>query len=339
MRLFACPTCAQPVYFENSACVACGTALAYQPDDNAFHAIEPSRLVCENAGLAACNWFVPEGTTDAYCRSCRHNQTIPNLDDPAHLADWRKIQEAQRRAMYSFLRLDLPMPTRIEDAVNGLAFNILADTAEPVMTSHDDGLITLALSEADDTERTRRRSAMGEPYRTILGHFRHESGHYFWDRLVRDNPDQLARCRELFGDDSEDYDAALKRHYEQGPPPDWQGDFVSSYATSHAWEDFAETWAHYLHIVDTLEMAQSFGIGIHPDADDSGALTTSAVFDPYAETKIQRVIAAWVPLTAAMNSLNRCMGAPDLYPFVLSPSVVQKLAFIQALVHGPRNPV
>lgn len=335
MRLFTCENCTQPVYFENTGCVACGTALGYQPDANAMLAVREGRLLCENAQHQACNWLVPEGSADAFCRSCRHNVTIPDLGEASNLIHWRQIQDAQRRAVYSFLCLGLPLESRVEAPGSGLGFEILADApdAPKVMTAHDFGLITIALVEADDVERSRRRAAMGEPYRTILGHFRHESGHYFWDRLVRDTP-MLEPCRAIFGDDSLDYDAALKRHHEQGPPSDWQGDFVSSYATSHPWEDFAETWAHYLHIVDTLEMARSFGIGVDARADQSGALTGSVEFNPYREAEIAPLTDAWVPITAAVNSLNRCMGVPDLYPFVLSPKVVEKLGFIQTLVHG-----
>ena len=339
MRLFICENCTQPVYFEDPGCVACRTALGYQPDANAMLVLREGRLRCENAQHEACNWLVPEGTTDAFCRSCRHNVTIPNLGEASNLAHWRQIQDAQRRAIYSFLRLDLPLESRVEAPEAGLGFAILADAADPnapkVMTAHDFGLITIALAEADDVERSRRRAAMSEPYRTILGHFRHESGHYFWDRLVRDT-EMLAPCRAVFGDDSADYDAALRRHHQQGPPADWQGDFVSGYATAHPWEDFAETWAHYLHIIDTLEMARAFGIGVEARADRSGALSGSVAFDPYRETRIEPVMEAWVPLTAAVNSLNRCMGVPHLYPFILSPRAVEKLSFIQALVHRGR---
>ncbi|MFC4168686.1 zinc-binding metallopeptidase family protein [Teichococcus aestuarii] len=292
---------------------------------------------CDNAAHDACNWLVPEDSADTFCLACRHNRTIPDLSNPAHAAQWRRIETAKRRAMYSFLRLGLPMRTRQEDPEEGLAFDFLADPpAEQgpmVMTGHDNGLITLALAEADDAERVRRRTSMGEPYRTLLGHFRHESGHYFWDRLVRDGG-RLEECRAVFGDDSQDYGAALQRHYNEGPPEDWQENFVSTYATAHPWEDFAETWAHYLHIIDTLEMARAFGIGIDPRADRTGEMSAEVDFDPYRATDIQPVMEAWVPLTAAVNSLNRCMGAADLYPFVLSPAVVRKLGFIQSLVHG-----
>jgi hypothetical protein len=89
----------------------------------------------------------------------------------------------------------------------------------------------------------------------LLGHFRHEVGHYFWDRLVATDPHQLEEFRVLFGDDRQDYGEALKRHYDEGAPANWQDTYISMYATMHPWEDFAETWAHYLHIVDTLETA------------------------------------------------------------------------------------
>ena len=95
------------------------------------------------------------------------------------------------------------------------------------MTGHENGIITIALAEADGFERERRRLEMGEPYCTLLGHFRHEVGHHFWDLLVRDGG-QLQACRALFGDDSEDYQAALQRHYRDGPVPDWQQRYVSA---------------------------------------------------------------------------------------------------------------
>jgi len=300
---------------------------------------DPERLYrfCSNAQHEACNWLVPQDSPEDFCLACRHNRTIPDLSDPTNLAHWRKIEEAKRRAFYSFIRLGLPLTNRVEDPEHGLAFDFLADSsaegAPKVMTGHDNGLITLSLAEADDAERNRRRTEMGEPYRTLLGHFRHESGHYFWDRLVRDGG-QLEACRAVFGDDSQDYGAALQRHYNEGPPADWQENFVSTYATAHPWEDFAETWAHYLHIVDTLEMARAFGLGIAPRVAHGEELVAEVDFRPYEATEIAPVMEAWVPLTAAVNSLNRCMGTPDLYPFVLSPAVVRKLAFIQALVHG-----
>jgi hypothetical protein len=233
------------------------------------------------------------------------------------------------------LRWRLPLRTRNEDPQHGLMFNFLADApAGKVMTGHENGVVTIALAEADDIERERRRRDMGEPYRTLLGHFRHEVGHHYWDLLVRDGG-QLSACRRIFGDDGEDYTAALQRHYNDGPPPDWQQRFVSAYAASHPWEDFAETWAHYLHIVDTLEMAANFGIQVKPSADKSGDLSADIDFDPYAVDDFKRIVDAWLPFVFAMNSVSRAIGSRDLYPFVLAPPVIEKLNFVHELVHTP----
>ena len=200
------------------------------------------------------------------------------------------------------------------------------------MTGHDNGVITVALTEADDAEREKLRAEMGEPYRTLLGHFRHEVGHHYWDVLVRDGG-QLEACRAMFGDDSQDYGEALKRHYAEGAPANWPENFISAYATSHPWEDFAETWAHYLHIVDTLETASAYGLRIDPRAGQDGRARSQDRFRPPCRPDIEAIIDAWMPLTFAMNSLNRSMGLADAYPFVISPAVIKKLGFIHQLVH------
>jgi hypothetical protein len=202
------------------------------------------------------------------------------------------------------------------------------------MTGHDHGLITLNIAEADDVERERRRHSMGEAYRTLLGHFRHEIGHYYWDRLVRDRPAALARCRQIFGDERQDYEGALSRHYGEGPPTDWRGRFVTTYASAHPWEDFAESFAHYLHIVDTLETASAFRLCIEPRIARGAELSAAIDFDPRRMDGVQSILREWLPLTFAVNSLNRGMGQPDLYPFVLSQAVVGKLGFVHDLVRG-----
>ena len=246
----------------------------------------------------------------------------PNLGDRAKLLLWRKMEAAQHRLFYALRRFVLPLETRAEDPEHGLAFDILADpppesSGPKVMTGHDNGLIMIALVEADDAERERRRTGMGEPYRTLLGHFRHEVGHHYWDLLVRDGgQDRLNRFRALFGDDWKDYREALQRHHGQGPPADWQGGFVSAYATAHPWEDWAETWAHYLYVVDTLEMARAYGMTVAPAVDRAGELAGAVAFDPYRSKDIgmARMIEVWLPLALALNGLNRCMGQADLYP-------------------------
>jgi len=355
MKLFHCQACGQILYFENTRCERCGHALGYLPGPDDLSALEPAGQgpgaplwavlpphaglwrSCTNASVEACNWLLPADGPEEFCLACRHNATVPDLADPVKLALWRRIQLAQHRLVYTLRRLGLPLATRAEDPAHGLAFDVLADPPDPraprVVTGHESGRITLALAEADDAERERRRTAMGEPYRTLLGHLRHESGHHFWDLLVRD-AGRLHACRAVFGDERADYAAALRAHYAHGARADWQSGFVSAYATAHPWEDFAETWAHYLHILDTLEMAGAFGLSTRPRVPRAGALSAAVDFDPYAAPDIAALIEAWLPLTYAANGLNRCMGAPDLYPFLLSPGAIAKLGFIQRLVRG-----
>lgn len=348
MKLFQCQACGQLLHFENTACERCGHRLGYLPDLGQLSALdrdgdlwqalaqpEKRYRFCVNAGYDACNWLVPSGAGESFCTACRHNRTIPDLSQNNNLMLWRNLEDAKHRLFYTLVRLHLPMPNRIDDPNEGLAFDFLADSGPDgpkVMTGHDNGVITIAVKEADRAERERMREFMNEPYRTALGHFRHEIGHYYWDRLVRDGG-KLDAFRQRFGDERRDYGAALQAHYENGPPTNWQENFISAYATSHPWEDFAETWAHYLHIVDTLETAGSFGLSVHPPLDSHGALHAELDFDPYGTQDIREIIDAWLPLALAVNSVNRSMGQPDLYPFILSPTVVDKLGFMHRLVH------
>lgn len=348
MKLFTCQNCGQLLYFENTRCERCGLSLGYLPDIGTLSALQPAGEAwrplasperiwrfCANADYAACNWLVPADEETPYCMACRHNRTVPDLSVPENVLHWRKLETAKHRLIYTLLKLRLPLRSKWEDADTGLAFDFMADPEEPgapkVMTGHDNGLITINLAEADDAERERRRHDLGEPYRTLLGHLRHEVGHYYWDRLVRDGG-QLEAFRELFGDESEDYAEALKRHYARGPAEDWQESFISSYASAHPWEDFAETWAHYLHIIDTLETAKAFRVSVNPEATPGTDLAASVDFNAYETTDFDKILEAWLPLSFAVNSLNRSMDLPDLYPFVLSPAVTGKLDFIHRLV-------
>jgi hypothetical protein len=359
MRIFTCGNCNQLVYFENSLCTRCRYALGFDAGaltlltlhdaaDGSFVSEDGSAWrACANSGQGGCNWLVPAAAPEAHCRACVLNRTIPDLTLAQNLTRWQAIEFSKRRLIYALLRFGLPLASRREDQDRGLAFDFLSQEGSdaPVMTGHDDGLITINIAEADPAERERLRTDLGENYRTLLGHFRHEVGHYYWDLLVRDDGDgdgggegtRLDEARALFGDEREDYAAALQRHYDEGPPPDWQERFVSSYATMHPWEDFAETWTHYLHIVDTLDTAASFGLGVDPTVTNDPALKAEVAFDPYAEAGLDRLIAAWLPLTYAVNSLNRSMGQPDLYPFVLSEPAIDKLRFIHDLVRGARG--
>ena len=348
MRLFKCQSCGQVLYFENTRCERCGHTLGYLPELGQLSALEPEAEAfrplaapdtlmrfCDNATHDACNWMVPAASDARLCPACTHNHTIPDLSDPQNLLLWRRLEIGKHRLFYALDRLRLPTDAdeSTDPPTPALLFDFLAAT-EPgtqVMTGHDNGLITIALSEADDAAREQVRTAMQEPYRTPLGHFRHESGHYYWDRLVRLG-DRLEACRALFGDDRQDYGEALQKHYAEGPPPDWQNNFVSAYATTHPWEDFAETWAHYLHITDTLETARAFGLSVRPRIDTEGAMHANIDTDPYRADSIETMMEDWLPLTFAVNSLNRAMGQPDLYPFVLAPPAIAKLGFIHQLV-------
>lgn len=348
MHVFICQKCGNMLHFENSTCLNCGTSLGFLPESMTLSAIDrqadgslsavaaPNELYkpCGNATVAHCNWLVRADSEETFCAACRLNRTIPDLSVAGNDERWQSIEEAKRRLIYALKRLKLPLTSRLNDQENGLAFDFLADKPnDPAMTGHADGLVTINISEADSAERERRRIELGEPYRTMLGHLRHEVGHYYWDVLVRDGG-KLDAARAVFGDERASYSEALKRHYENGAPAGWESAYVSAYATMHPWEDFAETWTHYLHMADTLDTAASFGLAIDPVATDDEEVNTEVAFDPYTEPKFQRMVDAWIPLTVAVNSLNRSMGQRDLYPFVLSDPAIAKLGFIHDLVRG-----
>jgi len=349
MRLFSCDHCGNTVHFDNGACVACNRRLGYLPASSRMTSLEPSGdgwtspalgrnfAFCVNAEMGACNWLLPAERMGGLCPACRHNRTIPALTDDKAIGAFRRVVSAERHLFYSLLAWHLPMPDKTEDAEAGLAFDFLADeigpdgAAVPVMTGHADGIITLSIAEADDAAREERRVGLGEPYRTLLGHFRHEIGHYYWDRLVRDG-DRLDAFRALFGDERQDYAEALERNYRDGPPADWQNRFVSAYAACHPWEDFAETFAHYIHMVDALETAHALGLAISPRVADPKQLGLEVDFAPYRQKDFSALANAWPPLTVAINEINRSLGQRDFYPFVLSEEILSKLEFVHALL-------
>lgn len=355
MKLFACQNCGQPLYFENTLCERCGHTLGYLPEAQLMSALEPKddvwrplaapktkRRFCANSGQIGCNWLLPPDAQDGFCEACRLNRTIPDLSVQGNVDLWRNMEQAKRRMMYSLQRLGLRLAGKEEEPETGVAFDFLSPDAPspdggPVMTGHDEGLITINLQEADPVEREKNRDRLHEHYRTLLGHFRHEIGHYYWDRLVQDAGKQ-EDFRAVFGDEQADYAAALEQHYQNGPPQGWQQNYLSAYATAHPWEDFAESWAHYLHMVDTLESAAAFGLRTDPPAAREKSMATVIATDPYREDDFDVLMKAWLPLTYAMNSLNQSMGQPQLYPFVLAPAVVDKLRFVHDLIRTARQP-
>ena len=361
MKLFQCDGCGQVVYFESARCERCGRALAFLPEALVMSALEEAtprpppdataktfrplaplakgalyRLCRNYTTHAICNWGVADGDTSDYCKACRLTRTIPNLaDDNAEKAkdEWHRLEIAKRRLLYTLFRLGLPVESKTQNPEGGLAFDFLADGAgTKVFTGHSDGLITVNIAEADDPFREKLRKQLGEGYRTVLGHLRHESGHYYWERLIADGP-ALPAFRALFGDERQSYEDARKRHYGGGPPAAWWEQHVSAYATMHPWEDWAETWAHYLHMVDGLETARTYGLSLRPNTagrgPEPGLEVARLDLDAFAD-----LVQGWIPLTVALNNMNRSFGMGDCYPFVLSPVAVEKIKFVHDVVHG-----
>ena len=359
VRVYTCQ-CGQAIYFVNSQCLACGTRLGYDPAQGRLmsmapgvapdtwvesQTVGPAFVFCGNRSTPAnCNWLLPDAEQHAHgglCRACRLNRTIPSLNDPEHPDNgelWGRADQAKRRLVSALLVMGLPVASReTEDSEDGLMFDILRSPGrgEHVMTGHDDGLITLNVAEADDATRERTRRSMNEPYRTLVGHFRHEIGHYYWYRLV-DNPDNewLPAFRELFGDENQDYAESLKKSYEEGPRPDWPLHFVSAYASVHPWEDWAECWAHYMHMRDTVDTAASYGLSMDTSQFDFTPFDATSLYLP-EHPDAERFLAFlnhWTQLTMLLNGMSRAMGQPDFYPFVLPHEVVAKLHFIHLLV-------
>jgi hypothetical protein len=353
-RTYRC-ACGEPLFFRNSQCLTCGAQLGFLPDDGRLAVFTPGPepgvwraegrrellKLCGNRDAAACNWMILASNPQAFCIACRLNRTIPYLGDPENLRCWRAIEVAKRQLVSQLLAMGLPVRSKVdEDPDRGVMFDFLRAPpgGPPVMTGHANGLITLNVEEADDARREAIRHAMHEPYRTLLGHFRHEIGHYYWDRLVWGG-EALEPFRALFGDERASYAEALKRNYEQGPPASWAQSHISSYATMHPWEDWAETWAHYMHMIDSLGVALGYGVELDHDEERVEPFGRDALYapeDPLADPFLQ-LLNGWLRLTLLLNELARSMGQPDFYPFVMSRPVVAKLQFVQMLIARARS--
>jgi len=350
MKTFHCTACQALVFFENTTCLSCGRALAFAPDrmsmvtlsqdeDDLWRPVEDSvtddtyRLCANYSTFNVCNWALPGASPDTLCRSCGLTRTIPNLQIPENKAAWYKLETAKRRMIYTLLSLELPLASKVAEPVIGLEFQFLSDSPRVsgdrsrVLTGHDDGVITINVAEADDLYRETQRHHQREPYRTLLGHFRHEIGHYYWDRLI-ENSDRLQEFRQLFGDEQADYGLALKRHYEDGAPLNWEASYISAYATTHPWEDWAESWAHVMHMVDALETARSVGLSVKPQRRDEPVLLIEAKAPANRVIDFDELVEEWLSLTYVLNNLTRGLGLADAYPFVLSKPVVEKLRFV-----------
>ena len=353
-RSYRC-RCGNLIFFRNTLCLECNSQLGYLADEGRLVALDPGTTpgtwrahgrdddlkFCANRDSPAiCNWVIDSHNSSSYCIACRLNRTIPNLDDADNARYWAKIEIAKRRLVSQLLGFGLPVKSKVEeDPERGLMCDLLRSPAggPRVMTGHADGLITINVEEADDAKREQNRYDLHEHYRTLLGHFRHEVGHYYWDRLVW-NTRWLEPFRQLFGDERASYGDACKRHYQQGPPDDWANAYVSSYATMHPWEDWAETWAHYLHVVDSLGTAVGLGIAtsLQCDIEPFSRDALYAPDDPQAE-ELLSLLNGWIEIVMVLNEMARSMGEPDFYPFVMSRPVVAKLHFIHMVVADART--
>ena len=355
MKVFHCDHCGNLLFFENTQCVRCGQLVAFLPDlaivgsldsnndqTNARPGTWRSPLqaaegktyrLCRNYSVEQiCNWTVADDDPNELCVSCRLTRVIPDLTAGGHKPAWYRLEVAKRRLVFTLLRLKLPIVSRDEDPENGLTFEFKSDTPDgQILTGHSAGLITINIAEADDAERERRRTSLFEPFRTLAGHFRHESGHYYWDRLIGDRGAHDA-FRARFGDERPDYGAALQTYYARGPRADWQGAYISAYASSHPLEDWAETWAHYLHMVDTLETTAACGMSLQPRRPDEPSLSRVSPYVVSPDAPFDQLIDSWYAVTYLLNNLNRGMGFSDAYPFVWSPPAIDKLKFAHETV-------
>lgn len=345
MKYYQCAVCHQQLFFENFLCINCHYPIAYvaqykniltfkKSTDQSYIALNPEYLnqkfkPCQNyAPNQICNWFIPFTQDNPFCESCQLTHIVPNLNQPKNILYWKQLEKAKRRFLYLTQCMNImPRPKRHMDDRYGLRFEFLLPIdGEMILTGHANGVITLNAIEADVVYREKTRVNMGENYRTLLGHFRHESGHYYLDVMQYLHPELIEEFRTYFGDERQNYNEALTRHYNEGAPQDWQDHFISTYATAHPWEDWAETWAHYLHMMETLETAYYAGLQV------KGNGTTLAKMDfnenPIGGQDFEHILENWVTLTFNLNALNRSMGLEDAYPFKLSAPVKDKLRFI-----------
>jgi len=346
MKNFACTSCGNKVYFENVKCLRCERLLGFHPEMLATVALAPTGLkdtngsdlfrvigskgalvrYCANATYGVCNWLTSSRDPSALCSACALNRTIPNLSEAGALDAWSELEKAKKRLVYSLKRFGLPL-----DVTSEGGGKLIFDFVRGAVTGHIDGLITIDISEADSVERERQRQQFGEPYRALLGHLRHESGHFYWQVLV-DAGGNVDRYRGLFGDERSDYNTALQQHHANGPRFDWQEHFVSSYASVHPWEDWAETWAHYLHIVEAVDTADAEGFEPKGSGLKLGSRWPFRKVDVYRQFDFQMLMERWIPLSISLNSLSRCMGHDDFYPFVTPGPAYAKLEFVHEVI-------
>ena len=320
MKRFYC-LCGAQLFFENQHCLKCGRDVGFDPELVTMVPVDGLDVVyCGNwHDHGVCNWVRPRQGSHHLCVACQFNRTIPDLSLPNNLQYWKALEQAKRRLFFTLQMLGLPLQNGWCDPNGGLLFDFLDDERSSpehyagtfVTSGFGNGVITLNVLEADDAARAAMQSEMLEPYRTLLGHFRHESGHYYWSLISHDASNRFA-FTELFGDPNQDYASSLERYYAKGPPSDWHDSYISAYATAHPLEDWAETWGHYLHMRDALETAHA-----HQLLEKDGATMN-----------MSERIAAWQQVSVILNEMNRSVGGSDAYPFTISAGVARKLELV-----------
>lgn len=355
MKTYSCQ-CGNTLYFANSLCLSCQRPVGFLSDTQVVSSCEINAeglwiashngrayRPCSNyAEQNICNWLIPAHSEDQLCASCQLTDTIPDLSKPENLKLWFRMEQAKRHLLYTLYKLELPVIGK-RDTAHGLSFRFLEDEVEEdlygqeltvqntILTGHSDGVITINLKEAEESKRIAMRELMNERYRTLIGHFRHEAGHYYWDVLVKDSQ-YLDAFRALFGDERQDYQQSLERYYAEGPDANWHQNCISAYASMHPWEDWAETWAHYLHMVDTLETANEYDTSLENRMLSNPLVSGHPYTASYNEQSFDTLIDDWDKLTNLLNALNRSMGLDDAYPFVINSRTREKLHFIHLLV-------
>ncbi len=335
MRLFACPVCQQQVYFDNTVCLACGSEIAFAPDRLQMVAVGAAggahRTCVQRQTAEACNWAIEADDPIERCRSCRLTGALSAVGVGVGFWALRsRAEAAKRQVLYTLLQLGVPFAPKLDEGDRqGLRFVWAhpGHSAYSMLTGHHDGTIVLNLNEADDAHREAARVSFGEPQRTVLGHLRHELSHHFFQRFIEGRP-EIATFRDNFGDERSDYNAALQQHYERGAAADWQQHFVSAYASTHPWEDWAETCAHYLLMVEAVDTAAAWGLQLAPAGGMRVPLGQTAATAPVERL----VIDHWLPMARFLNAMSRSLGLADSYPYLLPPPVLGKLRFVQNIL-------
>ncbi|WP_454056763.1 zinc-binding metallopeptidase family protein [Cupriavidus sp. Marseille-Q8015] len=351
MKTFHCTQCKSLVFFENTTCNQCQALLGYIPADQEICAFAgndnngwtplpaPSgsrfRRCSNYSQEAVCNWMVPASDPNILCESCRLTRTIPTLSKPDNRFFWYRLEQAKRRLLYTLSAVGLPVEFATPHTVGPLMFDFLEDQsgADPIMTGHANGRIVINLKEADDIEREKTRAWAGEAYRTLLGHMRHESGHFYFAHLIEE-AQRIESFRMRFGDERASYAESLSQHYTDGTASGEQRGFISDYASMHPLEDWAETWSHYLHMMDALDTANWCGLTLTPSNREDPHTTAQT---PIESSSFESLLTRWQPLIYITNSLNRCLGLADAYPFSLSPEAVAKLQFVHDVIAETRR--